>query len=91
MRIYHNPRCSKSRQAIKLLTEAAFDFEEYRFLYEGVDSDDAKILSSLPNIVRKKDVFGDVSVQSLDSEGIQQHLYVHTGMQCEEGCNLRNF
>ena len=74
MRIYHNPRCSKSRQAIKLLTEAGFEFEEYRYLSEGVDADDAKILSSLPNIVRKKDVLGDVSVHSLDSEGIQQLL-----------------
>ncbi|DAC42383.1 MAG TPA: arsenate reductase, partial [Candidatus Poseidoniales archaeon] len=60
MRVYHNPRCSKSRQAITLLTEAGFDFEEYRYLSEGVDADDAKILSSLPNIVRKKDVLGDV-------------------------------
>ena len=74
MRVYHNPRCSKSRQAIKLLTEAGFDFEEYRYLSEGIDADDAKILSSLPNIVRKKDVLGDVVVQSLDSEGIQQLL-----------------
>ena len=74
MRVYHNPRCSKSRQAITLLTEAGFDFEEYRYLSEGVDAEDAKILSSLPNIVRKKDVLGDVAVQSLDQEGIQQLL-----------------
>ena len=35
MRLYHNPRCSKSRQAVALLTEAGFEFEDYRYLTPG--------------------------------------------------------
>jgi len=69
MRLYHNPRCSKSRQAVALLTEAGFEFEDYRYLTEGIDSSDVAILSSLPNIVRRKDVVGD-----FDAKSIQQLL-----------------
>ena len=28
MRLYHNPRCSKSRQAVALLTEQGIEFEQ---------------------------------------------------------------
>ena len=74
MRLYHNPRCSKSRQAVALLTDAGIDFEEYRYLTEGVDSDDVEILSTLPNIIRTKDVIGDYDFNNLDTESIQQLL-----------------
>ena len=74
MRLYHNPRCSKSRQAVALLTEAGIEFEDYRYLSEGIHSDDVEILSTLPGIVRSKDVVGDIDVKSLDSNGIQKLL-----------------
>ena len=74
MRLYHNPRCSKSRQAVALLTEAGIEFEDYRYLSEGLHSDDIEILSTLPGIVRPKDVVGDIDVRSLDSNGIQTLL-----------------
>lgn len=74
MRLYHNPRCSKSRQAFALLTEAGIEFEDYRYLSEGIHSDDVEVLSTLPGIVRSKDVVGDVDVKSLDSNGIQKLL-----------------
>jgi len=74
MRLYHNPRCSKSRQAVALLTDAGIDFEEYRYLTEGVDSNDVEILSTLPNIIRTKDVSGDYDFKSLDAESIQHLL-----------------
>jgi len=74
MRLYHNPRCSKSRQAVALLTEAGIDFEDYRYLSEGIHSDDLEILSTLTGIIRSKDVVGDVDVKSLDSNGIQTLL-----------------
>jgi len=74
MRLYHNPRCSKSRQAVALLTEAGIDFEDYRYLSEGIHSDDLEILSTLTGIIRSKDVVGDVDVDSLDSNGIQTLL-----------------
>ena len=74
MRLYHNPRCSKSRQAVALLTEAGIEFEDYRYLSEGIHSDDVEVLSTLPGIIRSKDVVGDIDVKSLDSNGIQKLL-----------------
>ena len=74
MRLYHNPRCSKSRQAVALLTEAGIDFEDYRYLSEGIHSDDVEVLSTLTGIVRSKDVIGDVDIRNLDSDGIQTLL-----------------
>jgi arsenate reductase len=74
MRLYHNPKCSKSRQAVALLTEAGFEFEDYRYLTEGIDSSDVVILSTLSNIVRRKDVVGDFDVKNLDAKSIQQLL-----------------
>ena len=74
MRLYHNPRCSKSRQAVALLTGAGIDFEDYRYLSEGIHSDDIEVLSTLPGIIRSKDVIGDVDIKNLDSNGIQTLL-----------------
>ena len=52
MRLYHNPRCSKSRQAVTLLTEQGIEFEEYRYLDLGIAEEDLEILSSLSGIIR---------------------------------------
>ena len=74
MRLYHNPRCSKSRQAVALLTDAGLDFEDYRYLSEGIHSEDLEILSTLAGIIRSKDVIGNVDIKNLDSDGIQTLL-----------------
>ena len=74
MRLYHNPRCSKSRQAVALLTDAGIDFEDYRYLSEGIHSEDLEILSTLTGIIRSKDVVGDVDIKNLDTDGIQTLL-----------------
>ena len=52
MRLYHNPRCSKSRQAVKMLTERGVQFEEYRYLELGIDTADLELLLSLDGVVR---------------------------------------
>tara|TARA_X000001036_G_scaffold337411_1_gene316386 strand:- start:625 stop:1056 length:432 start_codon:yes stop_codon:yes gene_type:complete len=52
MRLYHNPRCSKSRQAVALLTEQGIEFEEYRYLDLGIAQEDLEVLSSLNGIIR---------------------------------------
>lgn len=36
--LYHNPRCSKSRQAKTLLTEAGIEFEECLYLKAELDA-----------------------------------------------------
>lgn len=55
MRLYHNPRCSKSRQAVKLLTDKGISFQEHRYLEEGIMEDDLPILGSLTGIIRKQE------------------------------------
>ena len=56
MRLYHNPRCSKSRQALKLMIESGMEFEEYRYLDSGIHTDDLLILSRLENVIRLNDL-----------------------------------
>ena len=56
MRLYHNPRCSKSRQALALLNEREVDFEEYRYLDHGIAEEDMNLLISLKGIIRIKEV-----------------------------------
>jgi len=55
MRLYHNPRCSKSRQAVKLLTDKGISFQEHRYLEEGIMEEDLPILGSLTGIIRKQE------------------------------------
>ena len=55
MRLYHNPRCSKSRQAVKLLTDKEVSFQEHRYLEEGIMEEDLPILGSLTGIIRKQE------------------------------------
>ena len=52
MRLYHNPRCSKSRQAFAILSESGVVFEEYRYLELGIAEEDLEILASLDGIIR---------------------------------------
>ena len=74
MRLYHNPRCSKSRQAVALLTDAGYEFEIRLYLKDGIAEDDLQILASVENIIRLKDVVGDVDTSMLDSDEIQMLL-----------------
>ena len=55
MRFYHNPRCSKSRQAFALLEEHGVEVEVVRYLETGIREDDLAVLAQLENIVRKKE------------------------------------
>ena len=56
MRLYHNPRCSKSRQAFALLVERNIEFEDYRYLDKGISQDDLKVLVALEGVIRKQEV-----------------------------------
>ena len=69
MRLYHNPRCSKSRQAVKLLTEHGVQFEEYRYLDLGIALDDIDLLSKLDGVIRVNDISDNIKIQG-NVEGI---------------------
>ena len=73
MRLYHNPRCSKSRQAVALLNQHEIDFEEYLYLDTGIDNDDLNILVDLDGIIRVSDI-NDKSEYDLSKKSEIQRL-----------------
>ena len=88
MRLYHNPRCSKSRQAVALLKERGVAFEEWRYLTEGVHAEDLSLLGALDGIVRTNDVEGEVDLSDVDAirallasnpKPMQRPVLVHEG------------
>lgn len=66
MRFYHNPRCSKSRQALALLEEQGVEVNVIRYLETGVEKDDLPIIANLENVIRKKEA-GPEAMASLNS------------------------
>ena len=56
MRLYHNPRCSKSRKALALLEDSGVIFEEYRYLKEGIHTEDISTLFAVQGIIRISDL-----------------------------------
>jgi arsenate reductase len=73
MRLYHNPRCSKSRQAFALLQQQGIDFEDYRYLERGISPDDMDILLELSDAIRLNDI-SDKSEYNLNEKNEIQRL-----------------
>jgi len=46
MKIYHNPRCSKSRNGLNYLTEKGYEFEVVKYLDEGISEEELSELIS---------------------------------------------
>ncbi len=60
MKIYHNPRCRKSREGVQYLIDKKLNFQIIDYLKEGVSENDIKsILNKLKistiNLVRKNE------------------------------------
>lgn len=72
MRLYHNPRCSKSREARNLLDERGVDFEEYRYLERGIHPDDVKLLSNIEGIIRVADLDSNADVNLGDANSVSE-------------------
>lgn len=47
VKLYHNPRCSKSRQALEILTDAGHDIEVIEYLKEGLKKSEVEGLYDL--------------------------------------------
>ena len=50
IKIWHNPRCSKSREALKLLEKNGAEVEIFKYLDEKITVDDIKNLLSMLGI-----------------------------------------
>lgn len=75
MRLYHNPRCSKSRQAVALLSENGVEFEEYRYLDLGIAEEDLETLASLSGIIRTNEKeFKENKFDSKDIAAVKKAL-----------------
>ena len=74
MRLYHNPRCSKSRQALAIMNESGVAFEEYRYLDLGIASEDLELLSSLENVIRTSDFKSDETINISSQNAVAEIL-----------------
>ena len=50
IKIYHNPRCRKSREALQILQESGKDFEIIEYLKENLSFDEVKAIVNLLDI-----------------------------------------
>jgi len=89
MRLYHNPRCSKSRQAFALLVERNIEFEDYRYLDNGIDLDELDILVPLEGVIRTKDVDKSLGYD-LNNVGDIRKLLIDNPKALERPILIRN-
>ena len=53
-KIYHNPRCSKSRKALEILNSKTKDFKIKKYLEDGIDIIELESILDLNNISKDK-------------------------------------
>ena len=71
IKIYHNPRCSKSRQGVKYLEEKGLEFEVIQYLKDELNAEELKELIQKLNIqpielVRTKEAIWKENYKDLD-------------------------
>jgi len=72
--IWHNPRCSKSRNGLKYLEEKGVDFDIYRYLDEGPDREEIteilrKLGMSARELMRTKEkIYRELKLGEVDDE-----------------------
>ncbi len=84
MKLYHNPRCSKSRQGLAILQDANLNFEIIEYLKTPLTKDQIKeILNKLKiqpiDLVRKNEAVWKEKYkhQNLSNEQVINALYEH--------------
>ena len=79
-KIYHNPRCSKSRAAFALLQERGFNPEIIEYLKNPLDAEQIKALIAQSNLsVRdvmrtNEDVYSTLGLEQADDERLIQAM-----------------
>ncbi len=72
--IWHNPRCSKSREALKLLEENGAEIEVFKYLNETITKEDIKHLLTLigakpKDIMRTKEaIYKELELKDVEDE-----------------------
>jgi arsenate reductase (glutaredoxin) len=76
VQIWHNPRCSKSRQAMEILQESGVEAEVVKYL--EADLDEAMIkelllkldIDAIDLMRTKEDIFKELNLQNVGDEGV---------------------
>ena len=71
VKIWHNPRCSKSREAIKVLEE------------NGCDSEVVKYLEATPDINEIKDTLGKLGISARELMRTKEDIYKELDLKNE--------
>ena len=72
--IWHNPRCSKSREALKLLEEKGAEVEVFKYLDEEITKEDIKKLLEMigakpRDIMRTKEaIYKELGLKDVDDD-----------------------
>ena len=78
MRLYHNPKCSKSREAVKILESKDIQVEIVNYLSEGINISDLEILIRLDGIIRTNErEFRENPVDISDFNNVRLLLQTH--------------
>ena len=81
--IYHNPKCSKSRETLKLLQDRNIQPQIIEYLKTPPSVDElrlilAKLGKSPRDLVRKKDAAdAEIQIDALDDEGVIAAMVAH--------------
>ena len=82
--IYHNPRCTKSRQGLALLEEKGLDFQVIKYLEQGLKTSEVKgLLKALDytpiELIRKNEAIwkSDFKNKELDDDQIIHAMVEH--------------
>ena len=84
MKIYHNPRCSKSRQTLKLITDAGIEPEIALYMDKGLSVVILKNLivalgfDSPKDLVRKGEkIYKELGLRDVDDDNLLKALSKH--------------
>jgi len=75
VQIWHNPRCSKSRQAMDILTEAGVEAEVVKYLEADLDEEQIKTLLLMLDIEArdlmrtKEDIYKEMNLANVADQG----------------------
>ena len=69
MKIYHNNRCSKSRQTLELLKDKGVDFKEFHYLEEPIDAEELSFIVNKLGISAEKLVRKGEEIYNINFKG----------------------